>query len=78
MATTEKTLEPDLEKKAGVPGGDVDSGSDTVSVKAGDILSAEHTDPVLNAKMHLVNNVSFSSTRPVCPRNKLPFRLPKN
>lgn len=24
----------------------------------GDILQLEHTDPVLNAKMHLVNNVS--------------------
>lgn len=24
----------------------------------GDILGQEHTDPVLNAKMHLVNNVS--------------------
>ncbi|KAF2106446.1 major facilitator superfamily domain-containing protein [Lophiotrema nucula] len=26
------------------------------SVRKGDILSLEHTDPVLNAKMHLVNN----------------------
>lgn len=25
-----------------------------------DILSREHIDPVLNAKMHLVNNVSIS------------------
>ena len=31
---------------------------DTVSVGKGDILSLENTDPVLNAKMHLINNVS--------------------
>ena len=31
---------------------------DENSVGKGDILSREHTDPVLNAKMHLVNNVS--------------------
>jgi len=29
---------------------------DTSSLGKGDILSLEHTDPVLNAKMHLVNN----------------------
>ena len=28
----------------------------------GDILQLEHTDPVLNAKMHLVNNVSTTDT----------------
>lgn len=27
------------------------------SIKRGDVLGQEHTDPVLNAKMHLVNNV---------------------
>ena len=31
---------------------------DTSSLGKGDILSREHTDPVLNAKMHLINNVS--------------------
>lgn len=31
---------------------------DGSSIGKGDILSREHTDPVLNAKMHLVNNVS--------------------
>ena len=31
---------------------------DTVSLGKGDILSLENTDPVLNAKMHLINNVS--------------------
>lgn len=29
---------------------------ETTSVKKGDILSLEHVDPVLNAKMHLVND----------------------
>ncbi|KAF2192737.1 MFS general substrate transporter [Zopfia rhizophila CBS 207.26] len=29
---------------------------DVVSLEKGDILQLEHTDPVLNAKMHLVNN----------------------
>lgn len=37
---------------------DVDDGS---SLGKGDILSREHTDPVLNAKMHLINNVSHRS-----------------
>lgn len=34
------------------------SNDDGSSLGKGDILSQEHTDPVLNAKMHLVNNVS--------------------
>lgn len=29
---------------------------DDVSVQKGDLLGQEHTDPVLNAKMHLVND----------------------
>ena len=29
---------------------------ETTSMGKGDVLSQEHTDPVLNAKMHLVNN----------------------
>jgi hypothetical protein len=29
---------------------------DTGSLGKGDILQLEHTDPILNAKMHLVNN----------------------
>ena len=32
--------------------------SDTSSLGKGDILSLENTDPVLNAKMHIINNVS--------------------
>jgi hypothetical protein len=35
----------------------------------GDILQLEHTDPVLNAKMHLVNNVSTTDT--FCKRHLL-------
>lgn len=34
------------------------SNDDESSLGKGDILSKEHTDPVLNAKMHLINNVS--------------------
>ena len=34
----------------------VDSDVDNDSIRKGDILSLEHTDPVLNAKMHLINN----------------------
>jgi hypothetical protein len=30
--------------------------TDDISIGKGDILQLEHTDPVLNAKMHLVNN----------------------
>lgn len=36
-------------------------GDDSSSLGKGDILSREHTDPVLNAKMHLINNVSADS-----------------
>ena len=31
---------------------------DATSFSKGDILQLEHVNPVLNAKMHLVNNVS--------------------
>ncbi len=46
---------------------DVEGGShDTDSLGTGnfDVLQQEHTDPVLNAKMHLVNDVSLLSTSP--------------
>jgi hypothetical protein len=33
-----------------------DAGIDAASIGKGDILQLEHTDPILNAKMHLVNN----------------------
>lgn len=39
-----ETYEPDVER-------------DSVSIAKGDLLSQEHVDPVLNAKMHLVNDV---------------------
>jgi hypothetical protein len=46
------------DKKFVEQGADVERGSeDDVSIGAGDILQLEHTDPVLNMKMHLVNNV---------------------
>lgn len=30
---------------------------DDISINKGDLLAQEHVDPVMNAKMHLVNNV---------------------
>jgi len=36
---------------------DPERGSLDSAPKIGDILQQEHTDPVLNAKMHLVNDV---------------------
>lgn len=35
---------------------DAENVSETASIGKGDLLSHEHVDPVLNAKMHLVNN----------------------
>ena len=35
---------------------DPENGEDAVSIGKGDVLGQEHVDPVLNAKMHLVNN----------------------
>ncbi|KAF2271152.1 membrane transporter [Lojkania enalia] len=48
----------DGKKVAEEGGGDVERAyaEDEIDVQKGDILSLEHTDPVLNAKMHLVNN----------------------
>tara|TARA_R110002003_G_scaffold122_1_gene11002 strand:- start:11662 stop:12225 length:564 start_codon:yes stop_codon:yes gene_type:complete len=36
--------------------GQTTSSDDASSIGKGDILQLEHTDPVLNAKMHLINN----------------------
>ena len=45
------------EKKVSSPPHDAEAlEDDATSLGHGDILSLEHTDPVLNAKMHLVNN----------------------
>ena len=41
----DEVLDPDVER-------------DSVSIAKGDLLSQEHVDPVLSAKMHLVNDVS--------------------
>jgi hypothetical protein len=42
-------------------------GDEVSSIGKGDILQLEHTDPVLNAKMHLVNNaideIGFTGTQ---------------
>jgi hypothetical protein len=45
---------------------------ETSSLGKGDILQLEHTDPILNAKMHLVNNAIDE----VCP--SLTSSLPKH
>lgn len=37
---------------------DVERNSDVTSLQRGDLLSQEDTDPVVTAKMNLVNNVS--------------------
>jgi hypothetical protein len=52
------------EKKADVPANheDPELGSDTDSLAKGDVLSLESVDPVLNAKMHIVNNVRFAAS----------------
>jgi ribosomal protein S17 len=43
---------------------DVENQDDTSSLGKGDILQLEHTDPILNAKMHLVNNAIGTSSLP--------------
>jgi hypothetical protein len=55
IAEEKKVMEeiPDVER----------ADDDAVSVQKGDLLSLEHTDPVLNAKMHLINDVSASAMR---------------
>lgn len=46
-----------VEDKPPTVGGVVDEESLEVrSLQKGDVLGLEHTDPVLNAKMHLVND----------------------
>ena len=53
-------------------GGTVDPERASIEAESfgkGDILQLEHTDPVLNAKMHLVNNVSTTDT--LCKRHLL-------
>lgn len=49
----------DTDKKSGVPRDEEAASLDSLPLSGkGDLLSLEHTDPVLNAKMHLVNDVS--------------------
>jgi hypothetical protein len=63
-ATTATTKAAD-DKKLATNQQDVEGGAtlydDTSSLGKDDILQQEHTDPVLNAKMHLVNNAMFVS-----------------
>jgi hypothetical protein len=42
---------------------DLENYSETTSLGKGDLLSLEHVDPVLNAKMSLVNDVSPTRMR---------------
>jgi hypothetical protein len=42
--------------EAKVPGNHDIESLDVNIIRKGDILALEHVDPVLNAKMHLVNN----------------------
>lgn len=47
---------------------DVENNTDEVSsLGKGDILQLEHTDPVLNAKMHLINNTIDEIGTPLLP-----------
>ncbi|KAF2485868.1 major facilitator superfamily domain-containing protein [Neohortaea acidophila] len=55
MADMEKTAAHD-ELKGHVSPGLETSSDDNVSIGKGDLLSQEHVDPVLDAKMHLINN----------------------
>lgn len=52
MATAQEKSTPEKEEAQIRPHAD----SDEDSLMKGDLLSLEHVDPVLNAKMHLVNN----------------------
>lgn len=51
------TADPKYDKKVEAMQ-DVERASLEGSVQHGDVLSLEHTDPVLNAKMRLINDVS--------------------
>jgi hypothetical protein len=42
--------------EGGVGGSNGMLGDEAASLGKGDVLQSEHTDPVLSAKMHLVNN----------------------
>lgn len=53
MASAPFTEPKQLEDLTGQP---YETDNDDGSFKKGDLLSLEHSDPVLNAKMHLVNN----------------------
>ena len=50
LKTTDNTELPEQDVEHG------QSEDETSSLGKGDILQLEHTDPVLNKKMHLINN----------------------
>lgn len=59
----DKKTTRDPEKESGLPQPDDLAHADGSSIAGGsDILSLQDVDPVLNMKMHLVNNVSYSSS----------------
>ena len=55
MAEEKKSSIEDKPPTAGGVVADEES-LETSSLRKGDVLGLEHTDPVLNAKMHLVND----------------------
>ena len=59
---------------------DVEAASldETASLGKGDILSLENTDPVLNAKMHLINNVSATQLQFISSSLRLKHTLPRS
>jgi hypothetical protein len=54
--TKMETSSSKAEDKKVLPARDVENQDETSSLGKGDVLQLEHTDPILNAKMHLINN----------------------
>lgn len=80
MADISKTQDPDKKvQDVEAPPSEIDA----ASLGKGDILQLEHTDPALNAKMHLVNNaideIGFTTYQwkvPRTPNSKLQKSMP--
>ena len=53
----ENVRENSEEKKHDAANDDVETGSFNQSLRKGDLLGQESVDPVLDMKMHLINNV---------------------
>lgn len=69
MADTSANLDEKKREETFINQPDVERVS--LSVAQGDLLSQEHVDPVLNAKMHLVNDVR--QLKPCAKRRVLNF-----